>query len=248
MEYFSLRSAIPRNWKEHLTKHVCPTISKTQTTFSQNNKILNIKQMLSKDFYLILVENFSDLADCSSIKKWQITFDINTDDFRKALVLPFKVCHETKYQAFQYKILHRFIPHNRLLHNMDLITSPYCNMCHDMVDTIEHRFFYCTIAREFWNHFRNWWNNIQPNSQCTLQCQDIIFGVYNTLCDTLNYCLLIGKYFIHTSIYSERKSFNFVQFKNLLKRKIEIIKHVCYTKGKQDYYLITWSLIANSLD
>ncbi|KAJ8304031.1 hypothetical protein KUTeg_017614 [Tegillarca granosa] len=47
--------------------------------------------MSSKDFYLILVENFSDLADCSSIKKWQITFDINTDDFRKALVLPFKL-------------------------------------------------------------------------------------------------------------------------------------------------------------
>lgn len=84
----------------------------------------------------------------AAVVKWSSLMNLDTMDWKSVFNLPFKVTKETKLQAFQYSILHRFVPHKRLLYLQNLVTEETCDHCGE-IDTILHRFYECLVSKHF---------------------------------------------------------------------------------------------------
>ena len=141
---------------------------------------------------------------------------------------------ETKLQSFQFKVIHRIMAHKKLLYKMNISTSEMCNYCTNEIETIEHKLYSCNEAHIFWITFETWWNHIfGSQNNISLSCQDIIFGIMETGMQTLNFCILVAKYFINQKKYNNQQLY-FPSFKIYLKSKLEIIKHILFTKGNHD--------------
>ena len=63
-------------------------------------------------------------------------------------------CSETKIIELQWKILHNIYPSGVLLHKMKIKSNELCEFCGE-VDTINHYFVTCQIAKEVWEVAEN---------------------------------------------------------------------------------------------
>ena len=63
----------------------------------------------------------------------------------------FRSCtKDNKIKELQYKILHRYIPTNKLLFQMGKVPTNKCTFCEMHIETIEHVFFECHVVRNIW--------------------------------------------------------------------------------------------------
>lgn len=168
-----------------------------------------------------IYRHFIDLKfqeDITSKQKWLASFSFQENDWNLIYQLAFKCTKETKLQAFQFSILHRYVPHKKRLKLIGVCESDTCDFC-DCLDTIVHRFFYCRQAVHFWTSIEHWWNSFN-SSNIKLNAQDVIFGLYKCGDCTLNNMLLQAKYFLHKEVLKKmRPTLNV--FKLFLKNKIE---------------------------
>ena len=155
---------------------------------------------------------------------------------------------ETKLQTFQYKIINRIIPCKKWLFDQNVIPSPYCTLCKDnCIDTILHHFIECSELRTFWRSLESWWNQ-SSNLKVQLTKKHIIFGIYydNLEFITVNYVILLAKWYIYTHVYHERKV-ELYGFLVALKSHLEIEKQVCYYNGKCEEFTKKWIGVYNKL-
>ena len=94
----------------------------------------------------------------------------------KIYQIPFLCMKQTKFQCFQYKILHRILPTNNFLFRIGYKDSSKCTFCYIHEETIEHLLFYC-------RHVNKLWNNLQFLCQkyglftFNISVQNVIFGI-----------------------------------------------------------------------
>ena len=90
-----------------------------------------------------------------------------------------------------------------------------------------------------------WWKRIH-GFIFPVCVEDIIFGIYNPQQDqainTLNYCILYGKYYIYCTKSNGDKIFLF-NFLHLLKNKLDILYTQHCIKNKVLDFMSRWSLI-----
>ena len=92
-----------------------------------------------------------------------------------------------------------------------------CPLC-DCEETLEHYFFDCNFAKQFWILFLQWWKRV---SDCSFQfgALNIIFGMMNEtndeLISVLNYCIIVAKKYIN-SCRLESKDCNFDKFDSMI--------------------------------
>ena len=109
-----------------------------------------------KAIYSILL-NLEDLPPPTSEKKL-LASGVEKSDLNEIYLLPFKATREIKLTMFQYKIIHRILPTNSLLHKMKKVSSPSCPFCPSECQTLWHLFINCTHASSFWNRFQQWYS------------------------------------------------------------------------------------------
>ena len=56
--------------------------------------------------------------------------------------LSLKLSLDSKTREFQYKLLHRIIYTNKILHTMGLVLSPMCSLCGKTEESLEHLIIY----------------------------------------------------------------------------------------------------------
>ena len=83
--------------------------------------------------------NLEDLPPPTSEKKL-LASAVEKSDLTKIYLLPFKATREIKLTMFQYKIIHRILPTNSLLHKMKKVASPSCPFCPSERQTLWHLF------------------------------------------------------------------------------------------------------------
>ena len=72
------------------------------------------------------------------------------DDWADVFRIPYTCTKSTKLQAFQYQVIHRYIPTKRFLFVRHIVDRPNCFKCNDD-DTITHHLFRCPRVLNFWN-------------------------------------------------------------------------------------------------
>ena len=115
---------------------------------------------------------------------------------------------ESKLQAFQFSVLHRFVPHNSRLFKMRLTDSECCNLC-SFKDTILHRFWECSYVSVFWAYYQDWYNKYNSQDMIALSAKDVLFGFFKEQSKyTKNCCLLLAKYYIHKELCKKKNIFH----------------------------------------
>ena len=237
LQYYSLLSAIPQEWKTML-KQECSLPSTEYVTPS-------IEKLTCKIIYNTLL-NHQHFPPPTAEKRL-IEYGFNFQERQKIYSLPFRVTNEVKLSVFQYKIVHNILYTNKLLHKMKKKQQPDCPYCHGIDQTPLHLFVECLIAKLFWNKFTKWYNDTCGGT-IALEQNEIIYGVlrYTSSCSTLNHLIIIGKYFLYINGVHDEKRTQFTDFVTLVNEKIELEKYIAITTNKLLSFTKKWSNFVNN--
>ncbi len=246
MEYNGIVSAIPRKWRQTIQgQSICFRNDDIYVNINGHKKVLY--ELRCKDYYNFFIGIIAKLP--TAVAKWNETYNIDEQEWEIIFGLPFKITIETDLQSFQYKILNRFLPCNYTLSIWYSTISKICPHCCTEVDTLVHYFVYCNDVVIFWKQFEKMWRRIF-HIWFPLIERDIIFGIQNESNDvvisTLNYCILLGKYYIYCTKRNEEKIF-FFNYVYMLKNKLEVFKMIHTIKGKSEEFNLKWSVLYDNL-
>ena len=59
-------------------------------------------------------------------------------------------------REIQLKIMHRYLPVNKLLFKWNLIDSPRCSYCFLYTESLDHIFYECLYARNLYYEIKEW--------------------------------------------------------------------------------------------
>ena len=207
LQYYSILPSIPQNWKKLLQEG-----SKDPVT-----PPTSICSLSCKTIYSTLL-NLEDLPPPTFEKKL-LASGVEKSDLTKIYLLPFKATREIKLTMFQYKIIHRILPTNSLLHKMKKVASPSCPFCPSECQTLWHLFINCMHASSFWNRFQEWYS-ISSNTKLLLSELEVMFGIIrcHSYCLVLNHLIILGKYFLYVNALNTI-TYQFDDFVSLVLRK-----------------------------
>ena len=253
LEYLQISQSIPKLWKNELksTDATTPLREKSDNLFLKIDSIyINFLTLKSKDLYWLLIKELVKDHKPTSITKWRDTYNIEDNTWCCLFQIPFKSCQETLLQSFQYRIIHRILPCNLWLYMLKTSTSSDCEyrFCNNVdTDTIKHFLIDCSPVHDFWNSFVNWWNNLDFLKLNPLSELHILLGFTgNTQEETLlNFCLILGKYFIYTCKRNQCQIF-FLNYLCQLKQKLTIREFIC-SKDYPNHPNNLWSHLLEQL-
>jgi hypothetical protein len=134
-------------------------------------------------------------------------------------MVPFKCTSQTKFQNFQFSIIHRYVTCNSRLCKIGVRENDKCDFCEDK-DTIIHRFCGCPEVKVFWLRFCSWWKTLY-STNLGMTDEAILLGFWTEHRPALNNSIIIAKYFIHL-FRLQKKPVNFERFKIVFRQKFEI--------------------------
>ena len=248
LQVIQIKKAIPKTWVTMITSQLTHSTENTNVNLllKTSGKCYDICKSSTKTVYEHII--LSKYVQATAVQRWSEQFEIDEDDWSNIFTLPFKTSRETKLQSFQYKIIHRVISCRKWLYNQKVIPSPYCTLCNNnCIDTILHLLIECSSLNSFWKHIESWWNRVSQ-TQVQLTKKHIIFGIYYDLnyFSTINYVVLLAKWYIYTNIYLKHKT-ELYGFLVLLKHRLEIEKQISYSNGKKDEFNKKWLDIIDKL-
>ena len=223
LQYYSLLSAIPQQWKDNL-KFPELEMNTASTPIIDN--------LSCKENYDLLIRKENLPPPTADKRLKEHGFDVNK--IREIYSLPFRVTKEIKLAIFQYKVIQNILYTNNVLFKMKKTSSSFCPFCNNVDQTILHLFVDCPLALSFWSEFTHWYF-LLCNKKLSLSKLEIMYGVLQPTCLTLNHLILMGKYFLYTCSLNARR-YHFEDFIALVWEKIVIGKHIATSSDKLNLF------------
>ena len=171
--HMCLMQSIPLKYKNIIQKCNSTTIKQfPQLVFNLCSKTKALRYIYTKIIQKLPYE-------IKSKPKWEQAFRTNIEytDWNKFFTLPKKTTIDSQTRIFQYKILHRILPTNDLLHRYNLRDNPMCEQCPVTIDTLEHTFHLCPRIKQVWYDMADW---LFPEIDLFqyINSENIIVGIY----------------------------------------------------------------------
>ena len=196
--YHGLVNAIPKQWSKTINGN---KINNAACYLFLKDTKIDIEKVKYDKIYSHLVQKKCDVSKANI--KYSEFFNINDDQWEKIYYLPFKVNVSNKAKENQYKLIHDYIPTNKLLYKMNFKDSPRCNFCNMYEQNTCHMFYNCFEIKNFWFRVMDWLRtDHQTNVNIELKC--VIIGD-NNLNDFVNVVILYGKLFISKCKYNDER-------------------------------------------
>ena len=111
--------------------------------------------------------------------KWEqiLAKNIEEIDWHRIFTLSHSLTPDSQLKIFQYKIIHRILPSNGLLHIYKLRNNPWCDRCPTTIENLEHLFHLCPTVLHIW-HGISQWLAPQLNLFKNINTENIILGDY----------------------------------------------------------------------
>ena len=176
--------------------------------------------------------------------KWEniIQQTIESNEMKNIFTLPNKITQHK--QIFQYKIIHRILPTNDLLHTYKIRDNPYCDYCPNSIDKIEHLLHLCTNTLKLWYDVATW---LLPEIVLYpyINTQNIMLGILDRNKNLENTLILAIKRYIYVC-KCKKQNINLngtiIYLQNL--RNIEI---KFQNEQLQQEYIIKWQTIETKI-
>ena len=241
-----IRQSLPFEWKQVINNSSDKIINKVDRTLKihLNNKLVTIEKLKCKDYYWLLINQ--NKHEPTSKHTWENIYK----DFQDVQIWPriykltFSVIRETKLQSFQYKIINRIIACNKWLYDIKIKPSKVCKFC-SSEDSIEHFFFYCHNASQFWKFWINWWKRLTgvDISKCEHLHLCLLFGFPGNGDDgfvhSLNYSVIVAKYHIYLTKMCDSNNLDFYNYLTLLKQKLKFEHQVSSNMSEMLAYILS---------
>lgn len=149
----------------------------------------------------------------------------------------FSISNDVKLKWFQYRLIHRILGTNELLHKIGIKDNPLCSFCNLQNETIYHIFVECSVVKPFWVNIQNWFTR-ELGIEANLEEESIIFGVNN---DTyfVQLVILLAKFHIYKQ-KMRNESPNFIGLKSEIKKYHEHEKYYLIKNQKYEKYENQW--------
>lgn len=189
----------------------------------------------SKSIYYILVKLKKQAVTSQS--RWKELFPTNNPDqhtlWSNIYRNPYKTARDTKLQAFQFRILHRFLPCNKYLKNIRIRREDTCSFCTEL-NTTEHFLFACPMVRSFWGKITSWLER-ETDLRLILSTESVIFGVPDTFQHTkvINFIILFTKFFIYQQKLFHQGALDITHF---LHDRLHVEKYLTTLEAKQHLF------------
>ena len=188
LQWAGLRHSVPSHLKE-----ISPDLLTISPSLLIGNKIFDIKDKKSKDYYSLLVSkklNFPNI-----IHKLKSDFNFTTQQLKEIFSLPHLVALESYVKAFQYKVINSILYTNSKLCKIGFRINSACTFCNDEPENLYHFFYQCPHSKMFWTDFESDWCHLS-NQPIHLSAENVLFGILSKQCplfNLLNYFIVIRK-------------------------------------------------------
>ena len=150
---------------------------------------------------------------------------------------------DTYTRMFQYKILNNILFLNDKLFHLHLVQSPFCSLCKNKKESVQHLFFECPISKSLWyalqSHLRG------HHALKDLTSHSAVFGFISEFSDKNNidnHILLIFKIFLFKNrTYNPTLNLLLARIKNIAK----IEGQLCFTEKQRVRYNQKWGFLDN---
>ncbi len=192
MQYNSLKSCIPKEWKECLREDGNGT---------KKSKIESISKMphVCKHIYSYLI-NIKSKEPVKAQDKWNAVLGTNITNWENIYSNVFIATICTKFRDFQFRLLHRSLVTNKKLVTMKKSTNNKCTFCNIELETIEHLLFECQSCQVIWLRLFNLISQ-QTGLPIDPTKTNIILGIplqdKSPIKQAINTCIVIGKQYIY---------------------------------------------------
>jgi exonuclease III len=235
LEYYSLRQAIPHDWKVILKNSniIDNEFEIGQINIHIEDRLVNIKHCTNKILYWQILSNNNKSIPITR-HYWMNRYMLNDTEMSKIYCLPYRNVRDVKIQSLQYKILNH-------------IYACRLKLKHWRLEPSDHHFFDCNEVSIFWNSLNNWWLNFC--TKCNLRERgNVLLGHYNKCCHQyqLNYIGLKAKWYVSKRKYWGH-NFSFLEFLPELKRELIIEEMICRKKEELDKFIDNWYYIINEI-
>jgi hypothetical protein len=249
MDYNSLITAIPLQWKRVLKKMRIPSqaiSNQEQPYILCSSRLMALGIVTNKDVYWELVRKKQTKPIC--IHNWCNLFNISIEDW-KMIFKSFVAIKDAKTKAFQFKILNSLLPCNLYLKRIgksDTDRCPKCNMLEDQM----HYLVKCVEVASIWSHLSRWWKGL-TNQEIIFTGRDIIIGLQQrpnkiSMKMQLDEILLAVKWKIHANKQMGENTC-FYQILCSIRNMICIQKLIATRKDKGDEHDQIWGQIESYL-
>ena len=147
----------------------------------------------------------------------------NDLDFETYYNLHSKSLRDISLRSFQFKILHRILPTNKLLFKMKINNYSLCDFCNSYIETLEHLFWECGVSRNIWIQVNDNLRLSHKFDNFNIDLKTIMLGYINeneNFIFGINiFIVLIKKYIFNCKIHNKILSFEGV--KNYIKNEIK---------------------------
>ena len=240
MRYNSLKTAIPKNWREDYTNLLkynflpMPPGNYDQcTTGGIKNVSSTIYNYIAGD--AIIIHN--------KFLKWKMENQLcgTLMDFREAHLDIYRVTNIPKYRSFQYRILQRGLVTNIQLQKWNITSTDLCTFCAQERETMSHLFFECDKVQEIWTQLIEW---LQTRFLLRDQIVNPQAILLNRMVEKRNHainfiCLLTKQY-----IYAQRcmqKPLSFKALKAKIQTTEKMEKYIATKNDKLSTHARKWS-------
>ena len=190
LHYHSLVAAIPLHWKgkkKTLEKTVSPNFDK-----------LKCKTFKSRTIYTALIKAVSSFPE-NTVAKWNeyLGLDLDNEAWQSIFQNLYTTSMSAQLRALQYKILHRTLATNRMLHIWNIIDHELCSFCMTETETLTHLFYHCNFTKNFWAKVKSYAYD-EFHIDLEFSIKDVLFGNYDDNTEGKYYDMMIiaGKWTI----------------------------------------------------
>ena len=220
-DFICLSQSIPRRHKDRILNYVPPI---ERPTFGILVSDICHKVKLCRYMYCKIIEKLP--FDIKSLPKWEHSVRRNFDNLHwsNIFTLPKRVTLDSQLRVFQYKIIHRVLPTNDLLHKYQIRDNPYCDLCENIIENIEHTFHLCPKKLKLWYDLADW---LLPNVDLFpfINTEHILLGIFDEIRPIENTIILAIKRYIYINKCKET-AISFIGALHYLKNIMNIETHI----------------------
>ena len=178
----------------------------------------------AKIYYDILIEDNKKPNCCD---KWDEKLQKGIN-WRMTFLKIHKI-QEVKLKWFQMRLIHRIIAVNKTLVKMKITNDSRCSFCRKEVDSIEHLFWRCDHAQQFWNAFTQYINRCEHAHNIRFDEELVLFGNRTGFesDDVFDLILLLAKHFMYRC-YLEKTLPKIEVFSKSLTYRFNTEKHIAF--------------------
>jgi hypothetical protein len=204
--------------------------SKEEPFMDCSTRLLPLSIIQNRDVYWEFVSQKQTIPNCAN--QWCNKYGIDNENW-KSIYRFYSSIKNTRFKAFQFKILNNLLPCNLYLSRIGRSDTNKCAKCGALDDTV-HYLYSCPESKIIWEQLSNWWQGL-TKQYVVITERDTILGLTQkqeriTMEGQLDTIILLVKW----KIYAKKQMGESTGWNHILRSILSMIETLSFIASKND--------------